>query len=378
MILNISTSIRHEGEQTRVVHRFHWETGGFDWNLTYPVKLLPTPALYLQPLTYAYCFFSGAAGKHTVRVNWQAEKFEKDLQWLWMDRCRAEKLEGLPGGEVESVSLECGPLKLKPSKDSRMSQHAVMFSFGKESVLTRRLLLECGIRPVCFYRVFEGEQSAWSAESPEGFMPVKSNIRIGRSSRSAFGEFTQMLFLPLVDAMGITDLTMGNEYEQILDYSMWGYDSCCAFQSNPNYMKLASRLASLACERKVDAYSVIYALPQLRVLKEMWLNYRDDWNRFVRSCWNQNKHRQVSWCGKCPKCYQIHSLFLRGGLTAPFQMKLSKNRITDVSGCVITDDPELDRKYYDAVNALEDKVQESGFAEIPNVTLRKKIRSLLR
>jgi hypothetical protein len=332
--LYITSSYLHKkdaaGRGVQVAHTYTRSDGAMvTWRLVYPGSAgiaCGSLAAMLPPLLYAYHHLAGCPGRHKVIVPCVVPDDLKQLvEEIWADRYASEAQYRAAMNHPSQVSIQGGKRPVLKRLPMEIAQRpAVSFSFGKESVLSRRILLEAEMRPLLFTYTRQMED-VWTCEETPMYPVVTDFHRTLQKRGWWVTQFTPMLFAPMIESLNVGSLHMGNEYEDALAPEVWGYAYPPTYQQSPLYERYASRLLTLACERDVACYSLVRPMTEARALATLFRRYPEDWQTLVRSCWDASysPHAVPTWCGRCPKCYRISELFAQVGIPCPFQVLLS-------------------------------------------------------
>lgn len=219
----------------------------------------------------------------------------------------------------------------KFKENGKKSRALVLFSFGKESLLSFALCKELNIEPVLVTIVHPGFEYEWLHKKPlvdkfqkEHDIPVhvvdyqpgilKEGKYFGLSTELGWGlhvtEYA-LLALPFAEVFDCDYIICGNEQscndiyydkEDVLIYR-------AGLDQHHDWTKQQGFLQSLIMGRSLPAYSFLEPLYEISETKILHSRYKDI-GKYQMSCFaSAPGSKDKRWCQQCEKCAYMYALF---------------------------------------------------------------------
>ncbi|MBU0461994.1 MAG: hypothetical protein KJ574_05390 [Nanoarchaeota archaeon] len=211
----------------------------------------------------------------------------------------------------------------------------VLFTAGKESLLTLGLCLEMGVKPIPIY-IDENPQGAESRHKEKIIDALRKEYGIEvyhllnepgdlreedlQGNYNSLGSGPQLLaytlaVMPFVEYFDAEYILFGNEYScDSYTKDAEGFNSNFCFDQSSEWTKQLSVVSEMMTGGKTEVGSIVSPLYELGVVKILHERYPHLANLQMSCfCWTpEGQHRK--WCGNCSKCARLFVFFKALGI----------------------------------------------------------------
>ncbi len=214
--------------------------------------------------------------------------------------------------------------------NNKKTRAIILFTAGKESLLTLALCLELGIDVIPVY-INEDPTHPEAKHKEKIIQVLKEEYGLtvhdmlnepGKLRYCDLGEevnnwgagaqfITYILsVMPFVKYYDADYILFGNEYScNEYTYDKQGFKSCVAFDQTSDWTKQLKVIARMMTGRKIEVGSIVGQLQEIGLLKILHARY-PELGKLQISCFSDTEEGKTRiWCGHCSKCARLYSFF---------------------------------------------------------------------
>jgi hypothetical protein len=222
------------------------------------------------------------------------------------------------------------PAKKKKNGNSKKTTAVILFTAGKESLLTLALCLEMGITPIPVYinedtSHPEAKHKRKIIARMEEDYGMKIHTMVNDPGKMRYcdlgeegnnwGAGAQLItyvlsVMPFVDYFDADHILFGNEYScDSYSYDEEGFKSCVAFDQSSEWAKQLNIIAKMLSNRSVEVGSLVAPLQEIGLLRILHERY-PQLGKLQMSCFSDTEEgKDRIWCGNCSKCARLFGFF---------------------------------------------------------------------
>jgi len=249
----------------------------------------------------------------------------------------------------DSVLPEAGK---KKSERGNKPTAIILFTAGKESLLTLALCIELGIKPIpIFVEEVPGHPEAKHKDKIISKLKEEYGIDVykiinepGKLRYCDLGEKTNnwgagpqflsytLAVMPFVHFFDADYIFFGNEYScDEYTYDKQGFKSKFWYDQSSECTKQLSSVARIMTNNRVEVGSLVSPLYEIGIIKTLHERY-PHLARLQMSCFSDTKKgKDRVWCGNCPKCASVF-VFLKSIGVDPKKIGFENNMFNKSSG----------------------------------------------
>jgi hypothetical protein len=221
------------------------------------------------------------------------------------------------------------PVKKRKSSAKKKTSAVILFTAGKESLLTTALCLELGITPILVYidedpdspETKHKEGIIKTLETEYGIKVHKVVSEVGKlrkadlqGKESSWGFGTMLLgytleILPFAEYFDADYIFLGNEYDcDEYAYDSEGFKSSFSYDQRSDWTKQMDVVARMMTNGNTTVGSLVGPLYEMGLLKVLHKRY-PALARLQMSCFSDNEEgKDHIWCCNCSKCAWVYAM----------------------------------------------------------------------
>ncbi|MBW2965130.1 hypothetical protein KY363_06750 [Candidatus Woesearchaeota archaeon] len=225
--------------------------------------------------------------------------------------------------------------KTRKTSSKKKPSAVILFTAGKESLLTFALCLELGIEPILVYMdeapgLPESKHKANIINTIETEYGIKVHKIVNEPGKLRYcdlgeddnnwGAGTQFLtyvleVLPFVNHFDAEYILFGNEYScDDHTYCDEGFKSNFCFDQCSEWTKQLDAMAKIMTNKAVEVGSLVGPLYEIGLLKILHERY-PQLAKLQMSCFSDTEEgKKRVWCGNCSKCGRLFAFFKANGI----------------------------------------------------------------